>query len=199
MIHSTAIVSDKASIADDVEIGPYAIIGDHVEIGSGTQIDSHVVINGPTKIGQENRIYQLECAGNGDITFSADTFTDFVLVTTCPVNFSNGTILDGVILATEGDVDASHVQIGLDDNCAPGGGAQIWTYGSVKTASDLSGYGAQILALGDIQFTANADGIEGVSFIAGGRIDGTSNSNMGFCDNTGTENFQRASYFRMVN
>ena len=71
--------------------------------------------------------------------------------------------------------------------------------GSVSTASALSGYGAQILAAGDIQFTANASGIEGVSFIAGGRIDGTSNSSMGFCDNNGVDNFQRAPYFRMVN
>ncbi|MFK7745451.1 MAG: pilus assembly protein TadG-related protein [Roseobacter sp.] len=147
----------------------------------------------------KNRIYQANCAGNGDITFAPETFSDFVLVTDCPIKFSNGTILDSVVIATEGDVNASHVQLGLNDNCAPGGGAAIWTYGSVKTASALSGYGAQILALGDVQFTANANGIEGVSFISGGRIDGTSNSDMGFCEGGGTENFQRASYFRMVN
>ena len=34
MIHATAIVSDNAKIADDVEIGAYSIIGDGVEIGS---------------------------------------------------------------------------------------------------------------------------------------------------------------------
>ena len=50
MIHSTAIVSNKAEIADDVEIGPYSIIGDGVVIGSGTRIESHVVVNGPTRI-----------------------------------------------------------------------------------------------------------------------------------------------------
>ncbi|MGA9412946.1 MAG: Tad domain-containing protein [Roseobacter sp.] len=147
---------------------------------------------------QPNRIYQLECSSNGDITFAAETFSDFVLITDCPIKFSNGTILEDVLIATEGDVNASHVQIGKDDNCAPGGGASIWTYGDVKTASALSGYGAQILALGDIQFTANANGVKGVSFIAGGRIDGTSNSNMGFCNNGGTENFATARYFRMV-
>ena len=145
-----------------------------------------------------HRIYQLECSGNGDITFAAETFTDFVLVTNCPIKFSNGTILENVLIATEGDVNASHVQIGRDDTCTPGGGASIWTYGDVKTASALAGFGAQILALGDIQFTANADGIEGVSFIAGGRIDGTSNSNMGFCNNGGTEEFATAQYYRMV-
>ena len=64
MIHSTAIVSDKANIATDVEIGPYAVIGDDVEIGSGTRIGSHVVINGPTKIGKDNRIYQFASLGD---------------------------------------------------------------------------------------------------------------------------------------
>ena len=64
MIHSTAIVSDKANIATDVEIGPYSVIGDDVEIGSGTHIGSHVVINGPTKIGTDNRIYQFASLGD---------------------------------------------------------------------------------------------------------------------------------------
>ena len=64
MIHASAIVSDKAVIADDVEIGPYAVIGDDVEIGRGTRVDSHVVINGPTKIGEDNHIYQFSSIGD---------------------------------------------------------------------------------------------------------------------------------------
>jgi len=64
MIHSTAIVSDKAVIADDVEIGAYAVIGDDVEIDSGTRIDSHVVVNGPTKIGKDNHFYQFTSIGD---------------------------------------------------------------------------------------------------------------------------------------
>lgn len=63
MIHSTAIVSPKAQIADDVEIGPYTIIGDDVQIGSGSTIASHVVVNGHTKIGQNNRIFQFASIG----------------------------------------------------------------------------------------------------------------------------------------
>jgi len=64
MIHSTAIVSDTAVIADDVEIGPYCVVGDNVEIAAGTRIDSHVVINGPTVIGTDNRIYQFASIGD---------------------------------------------------------------------------------------------------------------------------------------
>ena len=64
MIHPTAIVSDTASIADDVQIGPYSIIGDNVEIGRGTRIDSHAVVNGPTTIGEDNHIYQFASIGD---------------------------------------------------------------------------------------------------------------------------------------
>src|SRR5210317_2664684 len=64
MIHATAIVTDSAVIADDVEIGAYSVIGDSVEIGSGTRIDSHVVVNGPTKIGKDNHIYQFASIGD---------------------------------------------------------------------------------------------------------------------------------------
>jgi UDP-N-acetylglucosamine acyltransferase len=63
-IHPTAIVSASARIADDVEIGPYAVVGDDVEIGSGTRIESHVVINGPTRIGRDNHIYQFASIGD---------------------------------------------------------------------------------------------------------------------------------------
>ena len=64
MIHPTAIISDSAVIANDVEIGPYTVIGDEVEVGSRTRIDSHVVINGPTKIGVDNHIYQFASIGD---------------------------------------------------------------------------------------------------------------------------------------
>ncbi len=64
MIHPTAVVAKGATIADDVEIGPYTVIGEQVEIGRGTRIESHVVVNGPTRIGEDNRIYQFASVGD---------------------------------------------------------------------------------------------------------------------------------------
>ena len=55
-IHNTSIISSKANIADNVEIGPYCIIGDQVEIASNTVIGSHSVIEGNTKIGSDCEI-----------------------------------------------------------------------------------------------------------------------------------------------
>ena len=64
MIHSTAIISDTAKLADDVHVGPYSVVGDNVEIGRGSRVDSHVVINGPTRIGRDNHIYQFASIGD---------------------------------------------------------------------------------------------------------------------------------------
>lgn len=62
-IHSTAIISDGAKIAEDVSIGPFCVIGGEVEIDSGTQISSHVVIEGKTKIGKNNKIFPFAILG----------------------------------------------------------------------------------------------------------------------------------------
>ena len=56
-IHPTAIVSEKSSLAEGVQIGPYTIVGDSVRIGKNTKIGSHVVIEGETIIGESNRIH----------------------------------------------------------------------------------------------------------------------------------------------
>jgi len=56
-IHSTAIVEKNAQLADDVEVGPYAIIGPNVQIGKGTSLASHTVVEGYTTIGENCQIF----------------------------------------------------------------------------------------------------------------------------------------------
>lgn len=63
MIHPTAIVEDGALIADDVEIGAYALIGPQVELEAGCRIGSHAVITGRTTIGAGSRIFQFASIG----------------------------------------------------------------------------------------------------------------------------------------
>ncbi|MDD5449685.1 MAG: acyl-ACP--UDP-N-acetylglucosamine O-acyltransferase [Candidatus Omnitrophica bacterium] len=55
-IHATAIVDKNAKLAEDVEVGPYAIIGPNVEIDAGTRIAAHCVIDGWTSIGKNCNI-----------------------------------------------------------------------------------------------------------------------------------------------
>jgi acyl-[acyl carrier protein]--UDP-N-acetylglucosamine O-acyltransferase len=40
-IHPSALISDQATIADNVEIGPFTIVHDHVHIGEGSVIGSY--------------------------------------------------------------------------------------------------------------------------------------------------------------
>lgn len=56
-IHPTAIVDKKATLADDIEVGPYAMIGPDVEIGKSTKISAHSVIEGHTTIGKNCSIF----------------------------------------------------------------------------------------------------------------------------------------------
>ncbi|HEX6994294.1 MAG TPA: acyl-[acyl-carrier-protein]--UDP-N-acetylglucosamine O-acyltransferase, partial [Gammaproteobacteria bacterium] len=64
MIDPRAIVSPKARLHSDVQVGPYAIIGDEVEIGRGTRIEAHAVVKGPTTIGEDNHIFQFASLGD---------------------------------------------------------------------------------------------------------------------------------------
>ena len=152
---------------------------------------------------EPNMINFLYCSGAGKLTLSPGVYAGFVFVSDCEVKFANGVILEEVVIATTSSSASSlnspqGLQLGRNDNCAPGGGATLMTLGGFNAASSLSVYNGQILALGDIEFAANADGIQGASFVSMSQIDGTSNMAMGFCNGNGMENAYRAPYFRMV-
>jgi UDP-N-acetylglucosamine acyltransferase len=55
-IHRTAIVSSKAEIADDVEIGPYAVVEGEARVGPGCIIQTHAIICSAARIGRGNVI-----------------------------------------------------------------------------------------------------------------------------------------------
>ena len=63
MIHSTAIISDRAKIGSNVEIGPYSIIGDNVEIADNVKIMSHVCVDGDTYIGEGTQVFPFAAVG----------------------------------------------------------------------------------------------------------------------------------------
>ena len=63
MIHPTAVISDKASIGENVTIGPFCVIDDDVTIGDGCVLKSHVVVRGTTRIGKNNTFYQFSSIG----------------------------------------------------------------------------------------------------------------------------------------
>lgn len=62
-IHPTAIVSAKAELADDVEVGPYCIVGGKVKLAKGVRLRSHVVVEGETEIGEACDVYPFAVLG----------------------------------------------------------------------------------------------------------------------------------------
>lgn len=56
-IHPAAIVSPKAKLGENVQIGPYAVIEGHVTIGDNTIIHPHAVVGGFTTIGESCEIF----------------------------------------------------------------------------------------------------------------------------------------------
>jgi UDP-N-acetylglucosamine acyltransferase len=62
-IHPTAMISSRAELAGDVEIGPYAIIGDGVVLGPRCTVGAHAVIEGPSVFGEANRFFSHAAIG----------------------------------------------------------------------------------------------------------------------------------------
>jgi len=74
-IHPTAIVSPKAKLATDVEIGPYVVIEDDVEIDEGTKIGHGTGIYNGARIGKRVKIFQNASISNfpQDLKFDGET------------------------------------------------------------------------------------------------------------------------------
>ncbi len=71
-ISKLAVVSPKAELADDVEIGPFCYVGPDVQIGHGTVLDHGVTVVGHTRLGRGNVVYPNACIGTPpqDVTFA---------------------------------------------------------------------------------------------------------------------------------
>ena len=54
--HPTALIHPDAILADDIEIGPYAVIEGAARIGSGCIIQAHAVITAHVEMGERNEI-----------------------------------------------------------------------------------------------------------------------------------------------
>lgn len=154
---------------------------------------------------QAGRIHVLTCKNdNSHKQLNAGfTLKNMVLITDCRLQFNSGAVVEDSVIITTNTSDkslyaSSNIVIGMDDNCANGGDVQMVTLGGVDFAAGTNVYGSQIIAAGDIDFAANADGIEGVSLVAGGRIDVTSNGTYGFCGGAGMNNNYAAAYFRLA-
>jgi UDP-N-acetylglucosamine acyltransferase len=56
-IHPTALVSPEADLADNVEVGPYAVVEGPVRLGPGCVLRPHVHLIGPLTVGRDNQLF----------------------------------------------------------------------------------------------------------------------------------------------
>ena len=56
-IHPTAVIDNKAELADNITVGPFTVIDGDVKIDSGSRIDSHVYIADGARIGKKCHIH----------------------------------------------------------------------------------------------------------------------------------------------
>jgi len=74
-IHPKALVSKKANLSAEVEVGPYTIINDNVTIGKGTKIGASCVLDGHTTVGENCRIFTGAVVGSipQDLKYKGET------------------------------------------------------------------------------------------------------------------------------
>lgn len=124
MIHPSSVISERASIAEDVEIGPFCYIGDDVVIDSGCILKSHVVVKGHTKIGKNNQFFQFCSIGEdcqdkkyaGEETF-LEIGDDNIFRESCSIH--RGTVQDQC-LTKIGDRNLCMVNTHLAHDCMVG-------------------------------------------------------------------------------
>ena len=75
-IHPTALVSENAQLADDVEVGPFSVIEDGVTLRSGCRVDSHAKICRGVIMGKNNVIETGAVIGGAPQDLGFDPLTD---------------------------------------------------------------------------------------------------------------------------
>lgn len=63
-IHPTSVIEPGATVADDVEIGPFCHVGPKATLGAGTKLVGHVTIYGRTTLGQRNVVWPYTILGS---------------------------------------------------------------------------------------------------------------------------------------
>jgi hypothetical protein len=193
------------------------IMADYMDPGSGlapSYIDATkpvIVVDDKFDLGTvlPHRIYHVACKANKNAAIPSNAVIQHVvIIADCELNIGSGAFIFNAVLGsrsggtnkkvTDANVSASSgVQLGLPDNCNPGGGVQIYSNGSMHFSSTTKIDGVQMVAAGDIALGASANGVNGISAQAGGDIGMTSNNMFGLCSG-GTPQVARYFYWRLV-
>ena len=155
-----------------------------------------------------HHIYHVQCKPNKNAKIPSNAVVQHVvIIADCELHIgTDATVMNAVLGSRSGgngstdkaNVKASaKVQLGAPDNCADGGGVQIYSNATIHTASSTKIDGVQMVAAGDIELGAQDYGINGISAQSGDNITLTSNNIFGLCQGGVPDHFVMW-YYRLV-
>jgi hypothetical protein len=160
-----------------------------------------------------HHIYHVLCPPMRNLVLPAGILIDqIVLIADCQITIgANSTVWDSVLISRSGPnpgpdnlnigdaniTAAAGVQLGKPDNCAEGGGVQLFSNATMHFSSTTSIDGVQMVAAGDILLGARDMGINGISAQSGGSIYLTANNMFGLCSG-GAPDLFTVPYYRLV-
>lgn len=106
-IHSTAIVSPKAKLGDNITVGPFAIIEADVEIGDGTIVGPHACIYDGARIGKNVKIFQSAAVSNAPQDLKYDGEKTYFYI-------GDNTVIREFSTLHRGTVDTGKTEVGSD-------------------------------------------------------------------------------------
>ncbi len=153
-------------------------------------------------------IYHVVCDPAESFSFAAkSTITEIAIIADCAMSFDAKVTMSDVFLGSRnfgnGDITEpnivvnAQVQFGLADNCADGGGVQMFSNASMLFNAQTTFDGAQLVAAGMIYLAAQEEAVRGISAQAGMDISLTSNDIFGLCDG-GVPDLFTVPYYRLV-
>ena len=172
-------------------------------------------------------IYHIQCMGNQNANMPNNlVLVNMVIIADCRISVGTGVTMVNVILGSRSSGNpgqgngsnngnsnsgaggagienatvtfSSMANLGLPDNCAPGGGVQIFSNASVAFSSSMTLNGVQVIAAGDVDLGARDQGINGINVHAGLDITLSSNNMFGLCSG-GSPDFFPIWHYRLVN
>jgi len=157
---------------------------------------------------ESGRIYHVLCKANKNARIPNNAvLQNVVIIAECQLHIGSSAFIMNAVLGSrsggngstdKADVVASaNVQLGLPDNCTPGGGVRIYSNATIHTAASTGIDGVQMVAKGDIELGARDMGINGISAQSGQNVDLTSNNMFGLCSGN-TDALLTVDYYRLV-
>jgi hypothetical protein len=156
------------------------------------------------------RIYDVQCNPNKQVSVPANSsISDVVIISECGISVGANADLSNVVLGSTAlgngvkPLDTANINfsanvgLGAEDNCAEGGGVQLFSSASIHFSSSMRIDGLQVVAAGDVEHGARDQGINGISVQSGQDITLTSNNAFGLCS-SGAPDLFTVPYYRLV-